>query len=314
MIEDSFPILTEVCGPRWLQGNHSWIESLIQSDIAWFYQLESDLKGLERYFGLDELIRCYRKSFGNRHQIKEAIYEIHGCHLMAEVAGGDIRLHVPLENGRSRNFDFQANILGDCISGDVKTRKDKFPFNLPTQDENGDEMFAGTRTTLDPHDASRLNIPAEPKLRDGTYVATPESTVIKQLLEKTLEQLPLSGKSLVVLGHIGGIAEDGYILEGALYGTEVFQIGKNIHTHEIKCWPTRLPTGIFSALPEYEHFNRLSAVLMVKLSGLLDGQMGRHYHLYLNGAAIEPISDSACDAIVKTFCRWVNSPENNGNS
>lgn len=309
MIEESFPILTEVCGPRWLQGNRSWIESLNQSNIAWFSQLESDLKGLERYVGLDELIRCYRKDLGNRRQIKETMCEIHNCHLMAEVAG-NIRLHVPLENGRRGNFDFQVNILGDCLSGDVKTRRDEFPFNLPpTQDENGIEIFGGTRTTLDPHEASRLNIPREPKIRDGTYVATPESTVIRQLFEGALEQLPLSGKTIIIFGQIGGIAEGEYCLEDALGGTLAVGTKKNIYTNEITHEWFRHPTGIFCGLPEYKQFNRLGAVLFFRLSGLSDGQMGQFYRLYLNDAASEPISEAMADAIVETFRLWKNPSE-----
>lgn len=304
----SLPILTEVWGARWLQRNREWLDPLIQSHLPWFSQLESDLQGLETYVGLSEIVRCYRSALRNRPQIQEAIYEVHGCHLMACVAG-NIRLHVPLDNEQRGNFDFQVNVLGECLSGDVKTRKDDFPFNLPpTQVENGMKIFSGSRGGLDPHDADRLGISMKPKTGDTTHVDIPESTVIKQLLEEALGQLPLSGKTLVIIGQIMG---DEYDLEDALGGTLTTGIRKDTQTGEIIMEDFRRPTGIFCGLPEYEQFNRLGGVLWTKLSSPI-GQFERDYRLYPNSFAQEPIPEAISDSIVEKFREW-RTPQGDSN-
>lgn len=311
MIVENFPILYQVWGSRWYQRNKDWLDDLVKCRLPWFNQLESDLLGLKEYVGLRDLNRCFRNALRDRTQIQQAIYEAHGCHLMASV-GGNIRLHVPLEDDQRGNFDFQVNILGNTISGDVKTRKDD-PFNFPPiRDENGVEMFGGTRTTLDPHEASRLNIHMHTKPLDWSHRSIPESTNIKQLLEKTLnKQLPRTGKTIVILGQIDGFAGSEYDLEDALLGTLATGTKENRLNREIKHEDFRHPTGIFCGLPDYEQFNGLSAVLLTRLSSLSDVEMARWYRLYLNGVADEPIPDHVSDAIVKTFNQWKNPAEAN---
>ncbi|MEE9520055.1 MAG: hypothetical protein V3V93_07320, partial [bacterium] len=166
-------------------------------------------------------------------------------------------------------------------------------------------------------EASRLNIPVHTTPLDWPHKSTPESTFIKQLLEEALKQLPSSGCTIVVFGPIGGLspASDQLLMEEVLYGTLMTGTRKCEVTNKPIHEEFRLPTGIFCGLPEYKNFNRLSAVLWIKLESLSDGrQMGRHYRLYVNGVANEPMPDATCDSIVETFRRWKNPPENNGDS
>src|SRR5215213_1163007 len=90
------------------------------------------------------------------------------------------------------------------------------------------ELYGGSRGTLDPHDAARLGFNVTTSL-DSRHKATPESTVLKQILALALSQLPADGFNIIVIGQIEG---DIHNFEEALLGTEYVELRRNINTGE----------------------------------------------------------------------------------
>ena len=150
---EELPKFTTVIGEEWLLKHSEFIAFFLIPRFVWFRQVDGDLSMLATQYSQRELIRSYRDSLRNKPQIQKTIFEIHGASLLASGAS-KVRLHVDNEeNGRI--FDIQIEIGGNPIFADVKTRKDDFPFNLPS-DPNG--MHAGQRATMDPHDSDSLGM------------------------------------------------------------------------------------------------------------------------------------------------------------
>ncbi len=155
---DQLPRLVAAMGEAWLRRNRAWVEPFIVQRLPWYQQLERDLTTLEAHVGPQKLIKCYRDSLRDKPQIQKSIFEIHGAALLA-TAATNVRLHVPRGNGSRKNFDLWAEIREHPINAESKTRKDEFPFNLSPESEEP----AGSRETIDPHDAADLGIEAMPR-------------------------------------------------------------------------------------------------------------------------------------------------------
>lgn len=288
------PKLVAVMGEKWLWQNRAWAEPFIGQRLAWYDRLERDLAILEPLVGSEKLINCYRDSLRNEPQIQNTIFEIHGAALLA-TAATKMRLHVPLGDASGKDFDVWAEIRGHPINVESKTRNDKFPFNLPPESEDpaGITWYAGSRATMDPHDAADLGIEAMPRTPGLDHVDIPESTEIRQRLLEGLAQLPHHGCNVIIFGHILGRRCD---LEDALYGQGVqhYLFNRETKRHTPVC--IRATTGAFNEGSAGEPFRTLSAILWVRLWAHGD-VLGRAYQFYPNPNALQAFPSDVVDAV-----------------
>lgn len=291
VIRSQFPILYQILGEEWLQRN-GWVEEFINRRIPWYQLLENDLTILNNHVSFDKLKSCYRDSLRDRPQIQKTIFEIHGSALLAKTAV-NVDLHVPKGNGSVKNFDISVVIKGHQLNAESKTRKDEFPFNLPSEspDLTGVKYYGGSRTTVDKHDADELGINVTP-----ATIKTPESTVIRQILLDGLQQLPESGCNMIIFGQIEGNREN---VMDALWGTPILEFCRGSPDSEWK----RIPTGAFDAGKAGESFRSLSCVLWISLN--LDHDyinnvdiIRRDYTIFPNPNALNPIHDDVVNVIV----------------
>lgn len=303
------PKLATIMDERWLRENRDWFEAETMPRAVWYEQLEQDLTLLSGRVPLSVLIGCYRDPLRSRVQFLHTLYEIHGAALFAASATR-LELHVPRGDGSARNFDLRAEIRGHPVNVESKTRKDEFPFNLPPDpgEPTGTTSRWGGRETVDPHDAAELGFAAGPRTPDLHHIATPESTVIRQLLLDGLLQLPERGHNFILFGHLAG---DRAQLERALRGMEVAEFVRNLETKEVTSHWVLLPLGAFSGSEKGEPFRPLSAVLWMRLWEPLfeSGGLGRAYKLYRNRNAQVPLPDNVIEVLEAVMRSWTTPTE-----
>jgi hypothetical protein len=234
----------------------------------------------------------------DRDQVVQTIYEIHAAALLAEVATG-FDVHVPRALGSAVNYDVAAEIAGTWVHADSKTRRDEFPFNLPRRSEGPEGItgYFGSRATVDPLEAPYLGIGPDRHQGDPYHKATPEGSVVRDLMAQGLVQLPASGVKLVILGQIAGRQDH---LERALYGPEIVDV------HPDPAVPAewrRAPTGAFGPGEAGKAFVGLSGVMWTRL-WRWDGPLGRAYRLYENPNAREPMPPDVSAALRGVMARW----------
>lgn len=290
---EQLPNTTVVMGPDWLLAKREWAQDFISRRLPWFEQLENDLTVLKAYVGNQKLTACYRDPLRNRWEIQETMFEAHGAALLG-AAGTRLDLHVPRGDGSDKNFDVLVEICGCALNADSKTRKDRFPLNLPPRmaDSAGLTLHEGIWTTLDPHDAADLGIDQGPEIPSIRQVSTPESTVIRQILLTGLEQLPERGCNVILFGQVEGIR---YNLEDALYGTQHDYEHLDPKSGRARLGTMRYPTGAFSPGVVGDAFRPLSGVLWLELKGA--SVLERDYRLFLNPNALDPIPTCVVCAI-----------------
>jgi hypothetical protein len=154
----AFPLMTSVVGEKWLRQN-PWLEEFISLRLEWYEQLERNLRSLDSRVGLQSLRKCYRSMLRDKKSIWTTLYEINGISLVGE-ASTNVEIHVPRSVSSGTNFDAKACINGTELNIECKTRKDDFPFNMPTVLEGPERIpiHSGSRSTLDPHDAAELGL------------------------------------------------------------------------------------------------------------------------------------------------------------
>ena len=146
----AFPLLTSVVGEKWLRQN-LWYEEFISLRLEWYEQLERNLRSLDSRIGLQSLRKCYGSMLRDRKSILTTLYEINGVSLVG-LASTSLEIHVRRDDSSSRNFDAKACIKGTELNIECKTRKDDFPFKMPTILEGPERIpiHSGSRSTLDP--------------------------------------------------------------------------------------------------------------------------------------------------------------------
>ncbi|GEM_PF-5945735 len=297
------PKLAALMGDAWLRKRRCWAETFITPRLPWYEQLERDLAILEAHVNFQKLIACYRVSLRDKRQVQKTMYEVHGATLLANAATR-VDLHVLPRPGSKSNFDVWAEIRGYPVNAESKTRKDEFPFNLPSEskDSTGITSYMGCRPTLDPHDAVDLGLDFKSQAADSHYIDidTPESTVIRQLLLDGLSQLPDQGCNVIIFGHIEGHRID---FEEALWGTELVRYRCSRVTEKATPVPLRAPTGAYSRGEAGVSFQSLSGVLWVSM--WRDGDvLGRAYKLYLNPNARLPLPSDVIEALDSGMRQW----------
>jgi uncharacterized protein len=229
-----FPTLTEILGDNDVQRAFYQLSRIGKDVNALFHQAEIDLRYLKRRLSVRTLGIAYKKQLLDETQFIQTVYEIYTAALLASVSE-EIDLHAPGKG--NKDCDFRIRIGGCEIYGDVKTRFDNFPFNLPPkQDASGNELYSGSRATVDYRVAERTP-------PDEIDRSTPESGELREIIIKqTLPKFPEGKPNLIVLGLIDGFGFPSTIREdlmAALYGDafHLFRGGKHI--------PSRYPNGVF---------------------------------------------------------------------
>lgn len=252
--ESRFPNMAMIGSPSWWNQNHDWFEPVVEERLAWYQRIDQHLGTLRGIVGDHAVIECYRAALCDRNQLWQTLYELEAAVLLGGI-GTNLKLHVPRGDGSDKNFDIQVRLQGVTINADSKTRRDNFPFNYP-QDAGG--IHSGVRATLDPHDASALNLPFSLDPAEANSQPTPESTTIRQRLLEGLAQLPQQGFNIIVLGLIYGHVID---LEEALYGTEMLGSNRNIANPNAPIERFRVRNGAFCDGEPSEPFCSLGAVI-----------------------------------------------------
>ena len=281
---ETYPTLARIVGEDWIEsGLHELMARPLV--LPFFDQLEDDLRYLKRTVPEGKLIQCFRDMLRDRTQCQKAMYEIYTDAAFAYISDAPIQLHVPkTEEPNSKGFDFRVWIKGCVINGEVKTRKDEslWRSGQKTSLAPGIDMYGLRQATVDPdfsesHQAEQVDkkIPASKELR--------------QLIEKTLEQLPDKGPNIIVLGAIEANLED---LENALYGDEVWgEMGA-------KPMRDRVLNGLFSGFPGFEAFNKLNAVIWLKLIGYR-----KYWQIFFNPHANDSLPPEVKETLIKAFER-----------
>jgi len=276
-----FAVFASVVGEKWLRQNAWCREAYISSRGIHYEQLEMDLKRIEVLVGRQSLSKTYRSLLRDQNSFWNILHEIHGISLVGKVSS-TLELKVPLGESSNKDFDARANILGTSVNMECTTRKDEFPFNFPpTKGPNTNvPVYSGSRAILDPHDARKLGIASESENRNRLHIATPESTVVRQILTEELSQLPQTGINLILFGQISGSHED---LETALFGPIVVDFVTN--SKAVESTTIQLPHGAYDAGANGDPFRPLSGVLWFKLFSIT----GPKYKLYPNPNATSPL-------------------------
>ena len=299
------PDLAPVIGEEWLYRKRDWAEPFISERLFWYEELDRDIRILSAHLNIEKLVSCYRDSLRNQPQIQKTIFEIHGAALLASVAT-QIDLHILRGDGSGRNYDVWAMVGGHPINVESKTRKDQFPFNFPAEPdpETKIPVYGGYRATMDPHDAEDLRIKSN-LIDFSNHIATPESTVIRQILFEGLGQLPPTGYNLIIFGHIEGNRRN---LKDALYGTEFIE--RQESREKVRFSLKRAPTGAFDKGPAGEPFRGLNGVLWVRLMPFApDGDvLGRAYKLYLNPCST-PLPNEVTKSLNAVIDQWTTLKE-----
>ena len=237
-----FPTLAQIVGPQGLKEVLQELERNHKDAEALFHQAESDLYYLNRHLPLRELQRAYRAQILDKDpprtrtipKLVATVYEIYTAALLASVSD-EINLHAPGKGGK--DCDFRIKIRGCEIYGDVKTRYDQLPFNIPPKkDASGNDLYSASRATIDYRVAERMP-------PDEIDRSTPESGELREIIiEDTLPKFPEGKPNLIVLGltdAFGFPLTTRENLMAMVYGDafHLFRGGKHI--------PSRYPNGVF---------------------------------------------------------------------
>lgn len=194
-LERRFPTLTEILGAKDVQRAFYQLSLIGKDADALFHQAEIDLRYLKRRLSVQALGNAYKKQLLDETQFIQTVYEIYTAALLASVSE-DIELHAAGKG--NKDCDFRVKIHGCEIYGDVKTRYDKFPFNLaPKKDDSGETLYTGSRATIDYRVADAT---ADP----GIDKPTSESTSLREIiLEDAFPKMPQGKSNIIVLGFLG---------------------------------------------------------------------------------------------------------------
>lgn len=306
-IRQCLPLVSHIMGDKWLTEKRHWARRFISPRLAYYQQLESDLKILKQKVGMQKLASCYRAALRNKKELQKMLFEVHGAALLTSAADC-VDLHVFRGDGSKKNFDIRVEIKGKVVNAESKTRKDEFPFKLVSRHAKpkGITSSWGSRETMDPHDAEELGIPQRSRESGADHIATPESTVIRQLMLGALSQLPENGCNILLFGHIEGHQLN---VEAALYGTEFVEISKNLKTRKASFMWKRAPTGAFGPGKEGSPFRALTGVLWIRL--MRHGSaMVRAYKLYPNPNSQVPLHSDVAEAIKEIITKWTTPKDN----
>ena len=275
------PLLAQIVNAGWIKQHSNWFAELEDMpNPIWYEQVEVDLTALADKVSVQKLALCYRSMLRDRHNFLDAAYEIHGAAFLARI-GQKVDLHVPRGPKSQVNYDVRVEIDGVPIHADCKARRDEFPLKSSFKDPEGG--YSGSRAALDPHDGAALGLLPGTELADMKYVATPESTVVRQLLGDALIQLPDDGVNMVLFGQIFGDREH---LERALFrGAPVCDFVIDNATKKVVGTEWRQVGSTAFSDPA---FTRLSGVLWMRMTRLF-GPLRHHYSLYVNPNAKAPI-------------------------
>lgn len=275
-LDGRFPTLSEILNSKDLQRAFNRLSAIGKDAEALFHQAESDLRYLKRRLSVQLLANAYKRQLLDESQSIRTVYEIYTAALLASISD-DIELHAPGKGNKDCNF--RVRIAGCEIYGDVKTRCGELPFNIPPEkDASGNEMYAGSRATVDYRVAERMP-------PDELDRSTPESGELREIIiEDALPKFPEGKPNLIVLGLIDAFGFPSTTRENlmaAVYGDafHLFRGGKHI--------PSRYPNGVFDD-PTYG--KKITAIAWFCLRRSRQGLI-RRSGIFFNSNATNPFPE-----------------------
>jgi hypothetical protein len=282
-------LLAQIVGAEWMRHESWWFSGVEDMPHpVWYEQAELDLTALADKVPIQKLASCYRPMLRDRHNFIDAVYEIHGAALLAGI-GQRVDLHVPRGPNEKVNYDVRVEIDGVPVQADCKAGRDEFPFKPHLEDPEGG--YSGSRASLDPNDPAALGLTRGMRPDGMKHLATPESTVVRQLLESALTQLPDAGVNMVLFGQVD--ASGGLLERALLKGAPVAESLTNRVTK--KLLGTRWRQGGTTVFGD-ARFARLSGVLWMRLLHL-GGRLRPYYNLYVNPNAEVPMPPAVIVAL-----------------
>jgi hypothetical protein len=251
--------LAQIMGADWMrQESRGSSGAGDRPHPVWYEQADMDLKALADKVPLRELASCYRPLLGDRSNFVDAVYAVHGAALLAEF-GQRVDLRVPRGPNENLSYDVRVEIDGVPVQAAFKARRDEPLHELPP--------------------------------------AIQESTVLRQLLESALTELPDAGVNVVLFAQIGG--SRGH-LEQILVkrGSGAGLLTSRVTTKLLGSRRRHAETTVFGDV----RFARLSGVLWMHLLHL-GGPLRPYYNLYVNPNAAVPIPPALIATLSREFER-----------
>jgi hypothetical protein len=252
-------LLAQIMGAEWMRQESRGVSAA--GDLphpVWYEQADMDLKAVADKVPLRELASCYRPIFRDRSDFVDAVYAVHGVALLAEV-GQRVDLRVPRGPNEQVSYDVRVEIDGVPVQAAFTARRD------------------------------------EPRRERSPVIE--ESTVVRQLLESALTELPDAGVNVVLFGQIEG--SRGH-LEQILFkrGSGAGFLTSRVTTKLLGSRWRHAETTVFGDA----RFARLSGVLWMRLLHL-GGPLRPYYHLYVNPNAAVPMPPALIATLRREFER-----------
>jgi hypothetical protein len=279
-----FKNLTNLIQKPFPQHLREWAEA----QKPYFLLLEKDLARLVGGgISISELRTCYKIEFINDSNILETIFEIHLGAMLSRL-GSRLDIHPQKSKQSKKNYDFKVTIGSVQLNFEMKTRKDMFPFTPGKR-----EPFAcGRRETVDR------------RFLGGTNDGTSESTVIREIIEKALIQLPDIGPNFVVIGQIYT-----HTVKQALIDMNMAVFGDLAHYVERRnpdeLLRRRLPNGIFNSDEKADRYKKLNGVIWQYLEKN-HGELEEYSCVFFNNAVSAKTPAHAEELIKQTFIKNID--------
>jgi hypothetical protein len=252
-------LLAQIMGAEWMRQESRRISGA--GDLphpVWYEQADMDLAALADKVPLPELASCYRAMFGDRSNFVEAVYAVHGAALLAEI-GQRVDLCVPRGTDEHVRYDVRVEIDGVPVQAAFKARRE------------------------------------EPRLERSTAIQ--ERTVVRQLLESALTELPDAGVNVVLFAQIEG--SRGH-LERILFkhGSGAGFLTSRVIARLLGSRRPHAEPPVFGDAG----LARVSGVVWMRLLHL-GGPLRPYYNLYVNPNAAVPIPAALIATLSREFER-----------
>jgi hypothetical protein len=276
-------LLAQIMGTEWMKQESRRVSGM--GDLphpVWYEQADVDLTVLADKVPVRGLASCYRPRLRDRRNFIDAVYAIHGAALLAGI-GQRVDLRVPRGPNETTGYDVRVEIDGVPVQAAFRARGDELGLERHRKHSEG---TSGSTQSMPPDDTK--------------HPASRESTVVRQLLESALADLPDAGVNIVLFAQIEGSRSH---LEQILFkhGSDAASLTSRVTTmlRGSRGRPAE-PTVFGDA-----RFARLSGVLWMRLLHL-GGPLRPYYNLYVNPNAAVPIPR----ALIATLSREIERRSN----
>jgi hypothetical protein len=276
-------LLAQIMGTEWMKQESRRVSGTgDRPHPVWYEQADVDLTVLADKVPVQGLASCYRPRLRHRSNFIDAVYAIHGAALLAGI-GQRVDLRVPRGPNEKTGCDLRVEIDGVPVQAAFRARGDELGLEPYRKNSEGTPESTQSMPPDDPkHPASR------------------ESTVVRQLLESALADLPDAGVNIVLFAQVEGSRSQ---LEQILFkrGADAASLTSRVTTMLLGSRGRQAEPTVFGDA----RFARLSGILWMRLLHL-GGPLRPYYHLYVNPNAAVPIPPALIATLSREIARRSN--------